>query len=60
MLDIIALQLLEALIEMHEKRVLHCDLKPSNMLLCFDINGGFIVKLCDFGLSTLLPLQTRI
>jgi serine/threonine protein kinase len=32
---------------LHEKNVLHCDLKSSNLL----IDENWNVKLCDFGLS---------
>jgi serine/threonine protein kinase len=32
---------------LHEKDVLHCDLKSSNLL----IDENWNVKLCDFGLS---------
>jgi len=40
-------QLLSALGYMHDKGVLHRDLKLSNILL----NGHLIVKICDFGLA---------
>ncbi len=32
---------------LHERKVLHCDLKSSNILL----NDSWSIKLCDFGLS---------
>ena len=48
------LQTLEALSFVHEAGLVHCDIKPSNILLQFDVTGNFIVKLCDFGLSHLV------
>ena len=36
------------MIYLHDRDVLHCDLKSSNILM--DLNG-WNLKLCDFGLS---------
>lgn len=35
------------MVYLHDRKVLHCDLKSSNILL----DGSFNIKLCDFGLS---------
>ena len=43
----LAMQLLSALVAVHECFVLHRDLKQTNLLL--DRNG--VLKLCDFGLA---------
>ena len=47
----ISLQTLEALRYMHKKRVVHRDLKLSNILL----SSTGVIKLCDFGIARLLP-----
>src|SRR5262249_24982994 len=47
----IAEECLEALSEVHKKKILHRDIKPENILL--DASGR--VKLCDFGLAKRLP-----
>jgi serine/threonine protein kinase len=40
---------LQALVHAHGRGVLHCDLKPANVL----IDDGFEARLCDFGQSRL-------
>jgi mitogen-activated protein kinase kinase kinase len=40
-------QILLSLSAMHEKDIIHCDIKPHNILLFDNCN----VKLCDFGIS---------
>ncbi len=51
----IATALTRALAHVHEQRVLHLDLNPSNAILSPD---AATVKLIDFGLSTDLPRQS--
>ncbi len=47
------LQILIALKYLHNKNVVHCDLKPENVLLSSD--GDFPqVKLCDFGFARII------
>ena len=36
--------------EIHSKNIIHCDLKPSNILIGHD----YKVKICDFGISSIL------
>lgn len=43
-------ELFSGLTHVHEKRVLHRDVKPDNVM----VNHG-ICKLCDFGVATVLP-----
>ena len=53
----ITAQLLAALDHLHERRIVHADLKPANILY-FGEQGEDGVKLCDFGLATKLhPFQ---
>ena len=52
----IALQLATILEEIYRHRVIHKDIKPSNILI--DLNTKQI-KLTDFGLATLLPQETQ-
>ena len=50
------LQLAHSLQYLHSVKLLHCDIKPENVLLKSDSSHplGFVVKLSDFGLSKLL------
>jgi len=47
---IIYLQLLDTLHYMHQMKVIHSDLKPANILICFKPEG-IVVKIADFGLA---------
>jgi serine/threonine protein kinase len=44
---------------LHSAGIMHCDLKPANVVLKANSANrrGFTCKLCDFGLSRLLDLQ---
>ncbi len=37
----------------HERGIIHCDLKPSNIFLSRDEDHEIVVKLCDFGIAKL-------
>lgn len=45
----VALEMLNAIEELHSKGYVHCDIKPSNFLL--NLNSDTLVSLVDFGLS---------
>ncbi|KAG2429045.1 hypothetical protein HXX76_011287 [Chlamydomonas incerta] len=47
----LAAHMLEALALLHSKGVCHCDLKPDNILLGEDEDGGMQFKLADFGVA---------
>ncbi|MBU1219144.1 protein kinase [Myxococcota bacterium] len=47
-------QLLSALSEAHSYGFIHRDLKPSNIVIISLRGGGDVVKLVDFGISTVL------
>ncbi|KAF2014052.1 hypothetical protein BU24DRAFT_452817 [Aaosphaeria arxii CBS 175.79] len=40
---------------LHYSNIVHGDVKPANILICKDKNGGVIAKLSDFGLSVIDP-----
>jgi len=47
----ISTQILSALATAHENNVLHCDIKPSNVMLSLTSQKSYEVKLLDFGMS---------
>ena len=53
-------QLARAVEFTHEKAVIHRDLKPSNVMLQPDGQGGFIVKLLDFGIAKSTSAESTV
>jgi serine/threonine-protein kinase len=51
----IAAQALEGLAQVHRAGIVHRDVKPANIFLARDGEGGVTVKLIDFGLVKALP-----
>jgi DNA-binding NarL/FixJ family response regulator len=54
----IFIQVCDGLAATHAKGLVHCDLKPSNIMLQDDGNGKDQVKILDFGLVRFLPQGT--
>jgi DNA-binding NarL/FixJ family response regulator/tRNA A-37 threonylcarbamoyl transferase component Bud32 len=50
-------QVCEGLAAAHEHGIVHCDLKPSNILIA-GTHGNEVVKLVDFGLVQILPRKS--
>src|SRR5687768_13811721 len=46
---LIARQVLQGLMEIHDQGVVHRDLKPANLMLTQDRQGNLVVKIVDFG-----------
>ena len=48
-------QILSGVAYIHQQQVMHCDLKPQNILLLDDDT----IKICDFGISRYISLSQR-
>ncbi|MDR1348831.1 MAG: serine/threonine protein kinase [Prevotellaceae bacterium] len=48
------LQILDACAYAHKHGIVHCDIKPSNIILTSDSEGNFVVKILDFGIAQIL------
>ena len=57
MIKNILLQLNKAFKMMNSKNLIHRDLKPANILIKYDSQNNFIIKLSDFGLSRVFNNQ---
>ncbi len=55
----LAMQTQEALIAAQERKLIHSDLKPSNLMLTWLPSGKFQIKIVDFGLATLAQSQSK-
>eukprot|EP00835_Amoeboradix_gromovi_P000516 NODE_18_length_40692_cov_0.469183.p9 type:complete len:358 gc:universal NODE_18_length_40692_cov_0.469183:5685-4612(-) len=49
-------QMLDAVSFLHNSRIIHCDIKPDNILVCFDGD----IKLSDFGMSVCVPFGKQL
>ena len=52
----IAIQLADILYQLHQKNIIHKDIKPANILINPETQQ---IKLIDFSISTLLPKETQ-
>ncbi|EAR81873.2 kinase domain protein, partial (macronuclear) [Tetrahymena thermophila SB210] len=50
--EIIAIQMIEGLNNLHVKNIMHRDIKPQNFFVCASKEYGFSVKLCDIGFAS--------
>lgn len=53
----IAAQVASGLVAAHEMGVVHCDLKPGNIMLTRSPEGMLLVKVLDFGIAKIMPLS---
>ena len=52
----VAAQICSGLAAAHEMGVVHCDLKPGNIMLTRSPEGMLIVKVLDFGIAKIMPV----
>lgn len=52
-------QVCDGLSAAHSKNIIHCDLKPSNIML-IDCGGRDEVKIVDFGLAKIIPRTSSV
>ncbi|KAL4477480.1 hypothetical protein ABPG74_002630 [Tetrahymena malaccensis] len=50
--EIIAIQMLEGLNNLHVKNIMHRDIKPQNYLVCPSKTYVFTIKICDLGFAS--------
>lgn len=52
----VLIEVAQSVLHLHNMKLLHCDIKPENVLLKSDSTNplGFVTKLSDFGLAKLL------
>ena len=54
----IILQVVDALVETHKHNIVHCDLKPENIMLMNVGARDDVVKLIDFGVASIMSKDT--
>lgn len=54
----VVLKIIDAFIQMHQHKIIHGDIKPSNVLLFLKSDGSIGVKLIDLGLA--MPLDHKM
>jgi serine/threonine protein kinase len=53
------LELSKGIKKLHELGILHCDIKPDNLILSYDSEGRLILNLIDFGIAEKIGKETR-
>ena len=48
-----------ALAYLHEKRIVHHDMKPQNLMVTSRMDGTLDINIIDFGLASYMPLNGR-